>query len=138
MEKVADLTTLEFPSFWNIPSLSAPVLKRGRAASTNVQEKCQRLNSSIYFGNTFFADYVHILMDPQAFHVGSTTTGKSRGAYIYCVHLFQKKKHEGIAKEWHKAVKRVVNVYAYCSSIDPSNRTQYLCKDHFDTFHGAK
>ena len=138
MEKAADLTTVELPRFQKIPSLSTPVCKRERAAITKAQDKRQRLDPNIDFDNTFFADYAHRLTDPQAFHVSSTTTGKSRGACIYCVHLFNKKKHEGIAQEWHKAVKRTVSVCTYCSSIDPSNRTHYLCKDHFATFHGAK
>eukprot|EP00957_Ditylum_brightwellii_P047395 3599906-Ditylum_brightwellii.AAC.1 len=55
---------------------------------------------------------------------------------LYALVLEEKRK--GIAQEWHKAAKRIVNVCAYCSSIDSFNRTHYLCKDHFVTFHGAK
>eukprot|EP00957_Ditylum_brightwellii_P129371 9868824-Ditylum_brightwellii.AAC.1 len=68
MEKAADLTSVELPRFQNIPSLSTPVLKRGRAARTTVQEKCKRLYSDIDFDNTFFADYAHRLIEPQAFN----------------------------------------------------------------------
>eukprot|EP00957_Ditylum_brightwellii_P078103 5937700-Ditylum_brightwellii.AAC.1 len=106
MGETDDLIIVELPKFQNIPSLSTPVLKRGRTASINVQEKRKRLCSDIDFDNTIFADYAHRLKEPQAFYVGSTTTDKSRGAYCFCMHLFQKKKHEGIAQKWHKAVKR--------------------------------
>eukprot|EP00957_Ditylum_brightwellii_P150973 11495837-Ditylum_brightwellii.AAC.1 len=126
MGKAVDLTTVELSRVQTIPLLSTPVLERRRPASTNIQEKHKRHCSDISFDNTF-ADYTHILTEPQAFHLGSTTTDKPRGVCIYCVHLFQKNKYKGM-----------VNVCAYCSSIDPSNMTHYLCKDHFATFHGTK
>ena len=102
MEKAADLTTVELPRFQKIPSLSTPVRKRERAAITKAQEKRQRLDPNIDFDNTFFADYAHRLTDPQAFHSSSTTTGKSRGACIYCVHLFHKKNMKGLLKNGTK------------------------------------
>eukprot|EP00957_Ditylum_brightwellii_P117786 8985746-Ditylum_brightwellii.AAC.1 len=122
MEKSADLTTVELPRVHTVPSLSTPVLKRGRSAITNMQEKRARFCSDNNGDSTFFADYAQKLTKPQAFHVGSMTT---------------EEKHEGIAQEWHRAVKKTVNVCAYCSSIDLSNRAYYLCTDQFDTFYGA-
>eukprot|EP00957_Ditylum_brightwellii_P108963 8312095-Ditylum_brightwellii.AAC.1 len=74
MENATDLTIVELPGFQNIPSLSTPVLKRGRAASNNVQEKRKRFCPDIDFDNTLFADYAHRLTESQAFHVVLTTT----------------------------------------------------------------
>eukprot|EP00957_Ditylum_brightwellii_P108292 8261618-Ditylum_brightwellii.AAC.2 len=76
MGKAADLTTIELSRVQTVPSLSTPVLKRGRATSTNMQEKCKRFCSDNNFNSTFFTDYAHRLTEPQAFHAGSATVNQ--------------------------------------------------------------